>query len=293
MPESYRLLRLADCDSTNDYLKQPLPPELEGSLPAFVLAARQSAGHGRLGRSWSSPLGGIYLSLLWPEAVPVAQASALPLVVAAAVRAACQPLTIQRLAIKWPNDILVVAGENLSKLAGILVEMHHGQPIIGIGLNVYDSSLSLLPAATSTKPEATASAHLAKLKAPQPATTTPLAASTSPVVGLPQAWLADDPADQVAGQTLLEQAVTALTDRLLAYLVAWQAAGFSFQPFRQEYRQALIQMYQDVEVYDALGSCIATGTVQGVDATGRLELAGAQGRLTVASGDVTLRSSVQ
>jgi BirA family biotin operon repressor/biotin-[acetyl-CoA-carboxylase] ligase len=103
-----------------------------------VVAERQTAGRGRLGRSWHSPAGlNLYCSLvlrppLAPGAVP-----RLALVVGAAVAAAIVEETGAAAAIKWPNDVLVDG----RKVAGILVEMdaemervHH--VIAGIGVNV-------------------------------------------------------------------------------------------------------------------------------------------------------------
>jgi BirA family biotin operon repressor/biotin-[acetyl-CoA-carboxylase] ligase len=112
---------LDEVDSTNDELKR------QGC--DLLIAARQTAGRGRLGRPWSSPPGGIYMSLLVRPQCSIQQASALPLLTALGVYEA---IGCSQAAIKWPNDIICGQG----KLTGILVEAWDGGYIIGIGLNV-------------------------------------------------------------------------------------------------------------------------------------------------------------
>jgi BirA family biotin operon repressor/biotin-[acetyl-CoA-carboxylase] ligase len=97
-----------------------------------VVALEQTAGRGREGRSFASPPGGLYASLIVaaaPGDVPG------PLVAATALAAAeaCEQAAGVRVAVKWPND-LWVGGR---KLAGILLEgSGAGLVIVGIGINV-------------------------------------------------------------------------------------------------------------------------------------------------------------
>ncbi|RIH83678.1 Bifunctional ligase/repressor BirA [Calidithermus terrae] len=98
---------------------------------AVVLAERQTAGRGRMGRPWvSAPGASLTFSLLLRPRVPVAL---LPLAVGVALREA-----VGLGGLKWPNDLLAPDGR---KLAGILVEAKAGGPVpgvvvLGIGLNV-------------------------------------------------------------------------------------------------------------------------------------------------------------
>lgn len=120
--------------STNDYLLQRIPEGLRrGSV---CVAEGQSAGKGRLGRKWHSPLGSnIYLSFYWEFDRRAQDLSGLSLVVGVAIMEALTriaPLP-KNVGIKWPNDIW----HNDAKLGGILIEMHRNQGIvIGVGLNV-------------------------------------------------------------------------------------------------------------------------------------------------------------
>lgn len=106
----------------------------EGTL---IIAERQSAGKGRLGREWFSPSGGIWLSIiLYPQLSP-SYISRITLMTAVAVVKAIKVCTQIKSQIKWPNDILI----NEKKVCGILTEMSAELDIInwvvvGIGINV-------------------------------------------------------------------------------------------------------------------------------------------------------------
>ena len=102
-----------------------------------MVADRQTAGRGRRGRTWISPPGNLYASLLLTEAAPVEHWPELSFVAALAVHdtvVEVAPDLKTRLAIKWPND-LVLAG---AKFAGILIEGENGAVAVGIGINCAD-----------------------------------------------------------------------------------------------------------------------------------------------------------
>jgi BirA family biotin operon repressor/biotin-[acetyl-CoA-carboxylase] ligase len=108
-----------------------------------VIASAQSAGRGRLGRTWFSPVGaGLYVSIVCRDPRIV---SLLTLAAGVAVAEAIRAVTALPVEIKWPNDIVVseaVGGHRRwRKLAGILTEasatgtkVHH--VIVGFGINV-------------------------------------------------------------------------------------------------------------------------------------------------------------
>ena len=123
-------------DSTNAELLRREPPA-EGA--EVLLAERQTAGRGRRGRIWSSPLAAnIYLSLSRRYAGGLARLGGLSLASGVAVADALNALGATDVQLKWPNDI-VADGR---KLGGLLVE-GSGEPagvaraVVGLGLNVH------------------------------------------------------------------------------------------------------------------------------------------------------------
>jgi BirA family transcriptional regulator, biotin operon repressor / biotin---[acetyl-CoA-carboxylase] ligase len=102
-----------------------------------VIAEAQTGGKGRLGRSWESPRGNLYLSVILRPAVPVHKAPLITLMGAVAVAAAIRGEAKVPAGIKWPNDILVGG----KKVAGLLTEMS-AEPdrirhiVLGIGVNM-------------------------------------------------------------------------------------------------------------------------------------------------------------
>lgn len=133
-----RLICLDSIDSTNNYLKRLA---VEGAPDGTVAVAdQQTAGRGRLGRSFQSPAGtGIYISfLLRPDLLPN-KAMNLTACTAVAVCDAVERTCGMRPQIKWTNDVLM----NKRKLCGILTEMSvEGETgalqyiVVGIGVNV-------------------------------------------------------------------------------------------------------------------------------------------------------------
>jgi BirA family biotin operon repressor/biotin-[acetyl-CoA-carboxylase] ligase len=132
-----RLVALETIGSTNSEARSRAQRGDKG--PLWITAAAQTEGRGRGGRSWSSPPGNLYASLLLPNPSATERAPELAFVTALALRDAIvaeAPALAPRLALKWPNDLLL-AGE---KCAGILIEGEIEPPmgvsvVIGIGVN--------------------------------------------------------------------------------------------------------------------------------------------------------------
>jgi BirA family biotin operon repressor/biotin-[acetyl-CoA-carboxylase] ligase len=122
-----------------------------------VLAEQQTAGRGRVGRTWhSEKSNGIYMSVLLRPAIMPSEAPLITLVAGLAGRDAVAEQTGTAPDLRWPNDLLL----NGKKLAGILTEMH-AEPdrvqfvVAGIGMNVNHETLpaSLRGEATSLRIE--------------------------------------------------------------------------------------------------------------------------------------------
>ena len=119
---------------------------IEGTLEVcLAVADEQTAGRGRLGRTWVAPSGAaLMLSLGFrPSYLPPERLWRLPAVVALAMADAAEEvagLSIGMLRLKWPNDIVVAADAGVRKLAGVLSESEGvGTPavraVVGIGVN--------------------------------------------------------------------------------------------------------------------------------------------------------------
>ena len=138
--------RLSECevawtiDSTNSALMAaPVPAD---GLARVLLAERQTAGRGRRGRHWASPLAAhLYLSLARAFGGGLARLGGLSLVAGVATVEALHALGVTAARLKWPNDVVVLDERGLRKLGGLLVEGsgEHAGPVravIGLGLNV-------------------------------------------------------------------------------------------------------------------------------------------------------------
>ncbi len=115
--------------STNvDLLARAASGAAEGSV---LTAEFQSAGRGRLDRTWTSPpRAGLAVSVLLRPPVPMAQWGWLPLLAGVAL---CDAVG-EAAALKWPNDL--VLGAAARKAAGILVQAEGDAAVVGIGVNV-------------------------------------------------------------------------------------------------------------------------------------------------------------
>jgi BirA family biotin operon repressor/biotin-[acetyl-CoA-carboxylase] ligase len=119
-------IHVESCESTQALLD---PSMAEGTV---AVADVQTAGRGRLGRTWEAPPRSSVLAsiLLQPPAGrPLPQ---LALVAGVAVADALEQLTGLSVQIKWPNDVML----RRTKVAGILAEAREGAVVLGLGVNV-------------------------------------------------------------------------------------------------------------------------------------------------------------
>jgi len=128
--------------STNDWAKSLAR---DGAPQGTVVVAEtQTAGRGRLGRTWESPRGaGIYVSLILRPDLPPHELPKLTLTAAVAAVEALKENAGVPVGIKWPND-LILHGR---KLGGILTEMETesdrmSHVVLGMGLNVHTRDFS-------------------------------------------------------------------------------------------------------------------------------------------------------
>lgn len=151
-------------DSTNEEAKRRAQ---DGADTGLVLWAQsQSAGRGRRGRTWISPDGGLYFSILLRPNCSPAQAAQLSFVSALAVGdgIAAELRNSGDLKFKWPNDVLIED----RKIAGILLESANGAKnlewlVVGIGINVANHPDNMDYPATSLNAESNSRPALEKV----------------------------------------------------------------------------------------------------------------------------------
>jgi BirA family biotin operon repressor/biotin-[acetyl-CoA-carboxylase] ligase len=128
-----------ECGSTNDLAAERARAGAPAGL--VVVADAQTAGRGRLGRTWHSPADeNLYLSIVLRPARPPSEIPPITLLAGAAVARALQTFGLPP-RLKWPNDVeLVDETGRRRKVAGILTEMASAggsalHVVVGIGLN--------------------------------------------------------------------------------------------------------------------------------------------------------------
>jgi BirA family biotin operon repressor/biotin-[acetyl-CoA-carboxylase] ligase len=117
---------VVSCASTQALLEASMP---EGAL---AVADHQSAGRGRLGRTWEAPPGTALLCSVLLKPPPERNPSELSLVAGVAVADALERKTGLAVQIKWPNDVML----RRTKVAGCLAELKDGAVVLGVGVNV-------------------------------------------------------------------------------------------------------------------------------------------------------------
>lgn len=128
---------------------------------AVIATADQTAGRGRLGRTWSArPGSALAVSVLLRHdatdrsaggAAPDPQRLGwLPLLAGVAMVRTVRALGVRDARLKWPNDVLVESGPAQGKLSGILTELTPHGVVVGAGLNLTATAAELpVPTATS------------------------------------------------------------------------------------------------------------------------------------------------
>ena len=252
---------LASIDSTNtELMRRARAGQCD---PVLLLATEQTAGRGRMGKTWLSEPGACLMFSLGLPMQP-AHWAGLSLAVGVSLAdtlASTLPAAIApRLQLKWPNDLWLCG----AKLAGILVETAHvgTRPyvVVGVGINITPPPPEALARLTAQAPSGTAGSPAAPAMAATPPTGL---AAHAPELDAAQVWQQVAPA-------------------LLGDLLAFEALGFSAFAQRFARRDALHGL--PLRLSDG-----TEGTGCGVDDDGALLLLTAQGMRSVHSNEVSVR----
>ena len=130
---TFNTIKITDTESTNTLLKQMAAEGAE--IGTTLVATRQSGGKGRLGRSFSSNEGGLYVSIILPYSENMS-AGLLTTYAAIAVARSIERLAPVKVDVKWVNDLLACG----KKICGILTEGiicgDKTLAVLGIGVNL-------------------------------------------------------------------------------------------------------------------------------------------------------------
>ncbi len=142
----------ATVTSTNDILVEMA--RSGASAGAMVVTDYQSQGKGRLGRRWLAPAGtSLLFSLLFRPSWPTERAAWITMLAGLAAQEAIRSCTGLSPRLKWPNDLMLLAGDQWLKVGGMLLEGqladgHWDAAVLGIGINV-NIGAEAIPAARS------------------------------------------------------------------------------------------------------------------------------------------------
>jgi BirA family transcriptional regulator, biotin operon repressor / biotin---[acetyl-CoA-carboxylase] ligase len=249
---SFTVEVLTEIDSTNsELMRRAKAGQVE---PILLVAEKQTAGRGRLGREWhdlaehTETVSALTFSLGLPLA-PV-DWSGLSLAVGVSI---AQSLHTD-IGLKWPNDLWLLD----RKLAGILIETCAiGQAryvVVGVGINVIE------PAAHLNSPA-------------EPLRRTP-------------AWL-----QELLPQVAAPEALLRIAPILIQTLLIFSEQGFA--PFQARFNQRDVLRGRQISVDDnqanASVQAKTTGTAFGVNNKGELEIQTAQGKITINSSEVSVK----
>jgi BirA family transcriptional regulator, biotin operon repressor / biotin---[acetyl-CoA-carboxylase] ligase len=243
----YRLFACDATQSTNDDAAAAARDGDAGRL--WIVAGEQRAGRGRHRRPWVSPRGNLYASLLLVEPCEPAVAPQLGFIAGLALHeavAAETGLAPPRLALKWPNDLLLDG----AKTAGLLLEGHRARGggfavVIGFGVNV-----AAAPSDAAYPAKALSSA-----------------------------------ADVLSAEALFRALSRCMAERV----EAWRDArahdtGEAFRDVRAEWLARAAGLGETVTV--RLPSGARSGSFQGLDEAGRLQLRTSAGAELIDAGDL-------
>ena len=231
-------------------------PRLE---PTLLVAETQSAGRGRLGRSWHSRRGDSLTFSLGMALQPI-DWSGLSLVVGISLAESLDPQAddSQHIGLKWPNDLWIVGPEGERKLAGILVETTTLEGarhvVIGVGINIQSLERGIeldLAVAAQT--------------------------ATSGAAAIPPGYL-----QQLLPNIDAAAALLRIVPQLVQDVQAFERFGFA--PFQARFAQRDVLSSRAVRLSDG-----TEGTAHGVGENGALLVHTAAGMKEITSSEVSVR----
>jgi BirA family transcriptional regulator, biotin operon repressor / biotin---[acetyl-CoA-carboxylase] ligase len=243
---------LPEIDSTNtELMRRAKAGQME---PILLVAEKQTAGRGRLGREWhdlaqhTETLPALTFSLGLPLS-PLTW-SGLSLAVGLSIASNLHA----DIGLKWPNDLWLCEGNSDRKLAGILIETcavgNQRYVVVGVGINIVAPSLD------------------------------PSAAQAA--LRTPAAWL-QELLPAITAQVALEKIIVALVQDIL------QFAQHGFSPFQKRFNALDVLKLRKVSVGTSSPTEGLEGLGMGVNAIGEFLVQTEQGQVTINSSEVSVK----
>ena len=283
----FQLHKFDKATSTNELVKERISAgESEGYV---ALAFEQTCGYGTMKKSWASPLGGLYMSILLRPCVSVQIMPTVSFITALSIRRAITHFVpsenMHRVRFKWPNDIVLVGessarvqgdgcwnfaeqkmqakqkaqtkqstheARKFHKLVGISQELVHGALCIGIGANVFHPELQQDVAGKNT-PSYIDDLMFEKF----------------------------NPDNQ---KSFISNFASVILDEFAKCYKQWCESGFS--EFIDEYQSHMCLRGSRVSMKNRLDKSVVVGHILGIDDAGHLLLA--KDVVALSSGEVTL-----
>src|SRR5216684_4549287 len=133
----WRIHYFDEIDSTQEFARElAASGAAEGTV---VIAERQSAGRGRMGRTWHSPAGvNLYTTIVLRPPISLAEVSRLSLVAGVAAAEALERDAPGIVALKWPNDVWLRGRKTGGIIAEAVSDSHQQLScvLLGIGINI-------------------------------------------------------------------------------------------------------------------------------------------------------------
>ena len=292
----FRVQSFETVTSTNDLIKRAIEEGQPEGLA--VRGLRQTAGYGRQGRAWESPIGGMYQSFLLRPEVPPAQLPTLSLLVGLAVRRAVAVLVPEledRVQVKWPNDIVVAeAPASLDEAAPAAGEGsacgEGASPLCGAGADGTAPHADSQPkrpfhklCGISTEMHARALCVGVGVNVARPADASSAPAGKNIPVYLDELGFCEGSVED-----RIRAVADALCEQLAIVYPLWCEQGFG--PFQAEFDACSALSGRFVRMEDLSGNVLAAGTVTRVAPDGRLVLRTPEGvEVFASSGEAHIR----
>lgn len=295
-------------------------------LPCLLIAEHQFAGRGRQGRNWESAAGAsLTFSLILP--LPIADWSGLSLAVGVAVCEAVAALDPDpdtdhrhglRCAIKWPNDLWLVAAQEAAptaagrKLGGILVETVAAGAgtqrlvVVGVGLNVLPLHAAATGSGAGAGIDATSTSGTSKPAASTPgastgALTSGASTSGAPTPGSSTSGASTSSASRSGALTSGFASLSEIDPGASVATVLARVAPTLVDALHQFQREGFGGFVPRFDALDLLRNQRVTttheqapqGTARGVTASGGLRVETPLGTVEVTSGEVSVRIATE